>query len=388
MRPRWVRLISCVLAFAASGGAAFFISLSEQHIARRRGAARLFDTAVRDVINGVSDLRMSQAAYVATGQDVAFWAPKANAAATNVADSVTLLRAAATTEAGRAALDTAGTMAAMFGQIDRRAREYLEQGMPVMAGDVVLSDGGETAVALVGQIEMARASEQRAAEAEEGAQRRREAIAATGAAAIALLATVLLALRVKPAASSMAPSEAGLDAPASSLREDAVSFANVRPSGASLRAVSRLCTDFGRASDVEELKSLLGQTASLMDTSGLMVWVGSPDGSELQPALAHGYTQEILARMPTLRRSADNAAAAAFRSGKLQVVLAQGSTNGAIVAPMLSSRGCVGVISAETRHGAETSETLQAIATIVAAQLAGILQTTSEAGERRATGTN
>jgi hypothetical protein len=385
MRSRWVRLIPCVLAFAASGGAAFFISLSEQHIARRRGAARSFDAAVRDVINGVSDVRMSQAAYVATGQDVAFWAPKAAAAATNVADSVTLLRASATTEAGRAALDTAGTTAAMFGQIDRRAREYLEQGMPVMAGDVVLSDGGETAVALVGQIEMARASEQRAAEADEGAQRRREAIAATAAAAIALLSIVLLA---PPAASSMAPSEARLDAPASSLREDAVSFASVRPPGASLRAVSRLCTDFGRASDVEGLQSLLGQAASLMDTSGLMVWVGSPDGSELQPALAHGYTQEMLARMPTLRRSADNAAAAAFRSGKLQVVLAQGSTNGAIVAPMLSSRGCVGVISAETQHGAETSETLQAIAAIVAAQLAGILQTTSEASEQRATGTN
>jgi hypothetical protein len=92
--------------------------------------------------------------------------------------------------------------------------------------------------------------------------------------------------------------------------------------------------------------------------------------------------------MPTLRRSADNAAAAAFRSGKLQVVLAQGSTSGAIVAPMLSSRGCVGVISAETRRGAETSESLQAMAAIVAAQLAGILRTTSETTEQRATGTN
>jgi hypothetical protein len=93
--------------------------------------------------------------------------------------------------------------------------------------------------------------------------------------------------------------------------------------------------------------------------------------------------------MPTLRRSADNAAAAAFRSGKLQIVLAQeGSASGAIVAPMLSSRGCVGVMSAETRHGAETSESLQAIAAIVAAQLAGILHTTSETSEQRATGTS
>jgi hypothetical protein len=388
MRSRWVRLTSCVLAFAASGGAALFISISERQIARHRDAVRSFNTAVRDVINGVSDVRMSQAAFVATGQDVAFWAPKATAAAENVAGSVTLLRSASTTERARVALDAATSKAALFAEIGQRAREYLEQGMPVMAGDVVLSDGGETAAALVGQIEAARAAEQQAADAHEVSRRKREAIAATAAAALALLSIVLLTARVKPAASSIAQPEPEFDAAASSSREDTISLASVRPAGASMRAVSKLCTDFGRVSDVEGLKSLLGQAASLMETSGLMVWVGSPDGSELQPALAHGYTQETLARMPTLRRSADNAAATAFRTGKLQIVLAQGSTGGAIVAPMLSSRGCVGVISAETRRGAETSESLQAMAAIVAAQLAGILRTSSETSEQRATGTN
>jgi hypothetical protein len=388
MRSRWVRLTSCVLAFAASGGAAFFISLSEQHIARRRDAVRSFNTAVRDVINGVADVRMSQAAFVATGQDIAFWAPKATAAAENVVGSVALLRSAATTERARAALDAAATKATLFAAIGQRARDYLEQGMPVMAGDVVLSDGGETAAVLVGQIEAGRAAEQQAADTDEISQRKREAVAATAAAAIALLSIVLLTPRVKPAASSIAPQEPELDVAASSSGEDTLSLASVRPAGASMRAVSKLCTDFGRVSDVEGLNSLLGQAASLMETSGLVVWVGSPDGSELQPALAHGYTPEMLARMPTLRRSADNAAAAAFRSGKLQIVLAQGSTSGAIVAPMLSSRGCVGVISAETRKGAETSESLQAMAAIVAAQLAGILRTTSETNEERATGTN
>jgi hypothetical protein len=397
MRSRWVRLISCVLAFAAIGAAAFFINISEQHIARNHGAERAFSTAVHDVINGVSDLRMSQAAYVATGQDVAFWAPKATAAVESVIGSVTLLRSAATTEAARAALDAAGAKAALFAEIDRHARDYLEQGMPVMAGDVILSDGGETAAALVGHIEAARTAEQEAAEADEVAQRRSEAMAATAAAAIALLAIVILTPRTGPAASPIAQPETSADAPPLASREDAVqqntsdnlsAFASVRPAGASLRAVSRLCTDFGCVSDVEELKSLLGRAASLMDASGLMVWVGSHDGSELQPALAHGYTAEMLARMPTLRRSADNAAAAAFRTGKLQIVLAEeGSSSGAIVAPMLSSRGCVGVMSAETQRGAETSESLQALTAIVAAQLAGILQTTAETQEQQSTGT-
>jgi hypothetical protein len=69
------------------------------------------------------------------------------------------------------------------------------------------------------------------------------------------------------------------------------------------------------------------------------------------------------------------------------VLADEGSTSGAIVAPMLSSRGCVGVISVETQRGTETSESLQAMAAIFAAQLAGILQVAPETQEQRATGT-
>ena len=160
MRSRWVRLIIGLAAPAAFGAAAFFVNLSEQHIARSHDAERVFSGAGRDAVTGLADLRISQAAYVATGQDVAFWAPKAAAAAESVAGSITLLRSTATTDAARAALDAAAAKAAEFAAIDRRARDYLDQGTPVMAGDVVLSDGGETATALIGYIETARTAEQ------------------------------------------------------------------------------------------------------------------------------------------------------------------------------------------------------------------------------------
>src|SRR5262245_60956594 len=140
MRSRWVRLSSVVVALASIAGAAVFITFSEQHLARGRSAERAFSTIVRDVVNGLAELRISQAAYVATGQDVAFWTPKAAAAAESVVTSVAMLRSSATTDAARAALDAAAAKAAEFATIDRRAREYLEDDMPVMAGDVVLSD--------------------------------------------------------------------------------------------------------------------------------------------------------------------------------------------------------------------------------------------------------
>jgi GAF domain-containing protein len=98
----------------------------------------------------------------------------------------------------------------------------------------------------------------------------------------------------------------------------------------------------------------------------------------------------MISRLPAVAKSADNAAATAFRTAQLQLVRARpGELNGAIVAPVLSSTGCVGVISAEIRGGGETSESVQALAAIFAAQLAGVLKTTPAADEvRAATGTD
>jgi hypothetical protein len=111
-----------------------------------------------------------------------------------------------------------------------------------------------------------------------------------------------------------------------------------------------------------------------VDASGLVVWLGSTSGGDLRPVLAHGYSAETLERMRSVPRSANNAAATAYRTGTLQLVLADSSRpSGAVVAPLLSADGCIGALSVETRGGGETSEAIQPIVGIVAAQLAGIL---------------
>jgi hypothetical protein len=82
----------------------------------------------------------------------------------------------------------------------------------------------------------------------------------------------------------------------------------------------------------------------------------------------------VLARIPPVPRSADNAAAAAYRTGTLQIVLARpGGSAGAVVAPIISVDGCIGALSAEMRDGAEASEELQSLAAIFAAQLANVV---------------
>src|SRR5439155_25023625 len=141
-----------------------------------------------------------------------------------------------------------------------------------------------------------------------------------------------------------------------------------------LRTAAQLCTELGRMGDPEELNTLMARAADVLNASGLVLWVGTPTGAELWPVLAHGYSPEVIARLPALPRSADNAAAAAYRTGALQIVLSRpGSSKGALAAPVLSADGCVGVLSAEIRDGGEASDAVQALSAILAAQLSGVL---------------
>ena len=132
---------------------------------------------------------------------------------------------------------------------------------------------------------------------------------------------------------------------------------------------------------------LLGKAAEVMDASGIVVWLGSTAGADLRPVLAHGYSAAALARMPAVPRSGDNAAAAAYRSGVLQIVMSRpGSSSGAVVAPINAPEGCVGALSAEIRGGGESSDSVQALATILAAQLASIVGAQAAAKEEASEG--
>ena len=63
-----------------------------------------------------------------------------------------------------------------------------------------------------------------------------------------------------------------------------------------------LATDFGRVRDLEELTRILGRAADILDASGLMVWMGIATGGDLRPVLAHGYSSQMVARIPPVAR--------------------------------------------------------------------------------------
>jgi hypothetical protein len=88
----------------------------------------------------------------------------------------------------------------------------------------------------------------------------------------------------------------------------------------------------------------------------------------------------MLARLPVIPRSADNATAAAYRSGRAQVVSApDGTSSGAVISPLLTPAGCVGALAAEVAGGEETSQNVQALAAIFAAQLSTLVAPAGDA---------
>jgi len=370
MRSLAARLTLSAAAWIALGAAAIFVIQSEQRVAARHAGMRAFDLHARETVDALADARSAQQAYVAAGQGVAFWMPRVGALVQQTAAAVAGLRESAASAEARRVLGLAAVAITDFGSIDQRARDYIRTGASLMAGDVVFTEGADAATNAARQVEAARLAEREAIDAEEAEVRKMEASAGGGAAAFAALALALLAFA--PAAAK----ESVSIAPAPQPQEFSEIVAHARPRGSApaLRAAAELCTEFGRVNDLPDLTRLLGRAANLMDASGLIVWLGSTAGADLRPVLAHGYSDVMLAKIPAVPRNADNAAAAAYRSGALQIVLTRpGTSPGAVVAPLLSPEGCIGALTAEIRDRGETSDSVQALAAIFAAQLVNML---------------
>jgi hypothetical protein len=362
------------IGLIAIGVAALLLIRTEREIGERAAAMRAFDQHAREAADALEEARVGQHGYVAAGQGEGFWIGKV-AASTDALSGALAALAGRATASSRTTIDEATASAREFGNIDQRVREYLTSGQPLMAADVIFTEGSDTAATAARQVETARLAEHQVFDRDVAELRKQEAIILGSAASVvALVVLLLIPTRRAPSAQtsedstmSVAPPRLVAPPPPPSAETKRVPTA-----GSLLRTAASLATDFGRVTDLDELTRLIGRAADILDASGLMVWMGS--GGDLRPVLAHGYSSQMLARIPPVARSADNAAAAAYRSGTLQIVLARpGTASGAVVAPILSSDGCIGALSAEIRGGGETSELIQAFATIFASHLAGVL---------------
>jgi hypothetical protein len=134
-------------------------------------------------------------------------------------------------------------------------------------------------------------------------------------------------------------------------------------------SVARLCTRIARAIDGQDLAAALDETVDVLAAQGAILWVWDLDRDALFPALASGYADELLSKLPDVSRGDDNAIAAAFCSGQKQIVRGIADDTGALVMPLLTPAGCPGVLALEFANGGEEHDLCQSLAAIITAQL-------------------
>ncbi len=402
MRRVWLRASLVIVMLGVAIASGYQVFLTEQHIEDEREAERAFTALGWKLAVSLSDLRAAQKAYVAAGQDRGYWVAKTAEQIGAITTSLSSLARLSTAPSTSSALAEATSAVDDLQRMDVLARDHSSAGQDLMASDLIFTDGLELSRSAASHVELARAAERAARDTSAEADRRTQGIALAAAMGTGVLVALLLLPVARPqertGASSETPADGELesaDTDAASLQlpdgrvlldldlesnrlsladEPDTSLASAEPGVAlDLRAAAELCTDLGRLSGTADLPDLLGRAAAVLNASGLIVWVRDGSGEGLRPAIGHGYAAQTLAALGTIACDGDNATAAAFRDVRMHVVAADLTGTGAIVAPLITSTSCVGVLSAELREGWETSDAVQSAAAILAAQLATLV---------------
>jgi CHASE3 domain sensor protein len=383
VKSRALRFALHALFVVVLVAAAYVVWQKESESLRAANASHAFGERARVVTRSFLEIKSAQPGYVAAGQGDDYWLSRVDTLVAGAREGLTALKPLARVAQSQTEIDAALADLEDFEQMDRRAREYVRGGQRLLASDLVFSDGIEKMDGAVAAIERARLAESTATQETVASLRREELLTVAGAAALALLIVFILApLPTIDAESRALPSKPALPAavpnppPARTIAPASVPSTPAVKAPASvvdLPGIAALCSDLTRVTDTRALPGALERAATLLNASGLVIWIADPEGRELAPVIAHGYPQQLVTRLGTIPRDAENATAAAFRTGLMQIVKADAVSQGAIAAPLLSPSGPLGVMAAELLQDGERRDATRAAVTIVAAQLSTLM---------------
>lgn len=406
MHRPWVRLSFVIIMLAVILTSGYRLLNSERQRNVERDAAAAYDSHAWSMTVGLADLRAAQQAYVASGQDPAMWYARVEAQLARLKSDLAGLRAMSQSSEAVDALGGVDGLIERLQRVDGSARDHTSIGQVLMASDLVFTDGQELTRQAAEQIEQARITESQSRGQRLGERRSADVVTAAGATVVSVIVGFILlplprrgpeqtaaaaAVQVTDHADTSAAEPEAVDPPnpvtaevpvpvlaGLALQSDSpLGLREATPPPAAipdLKMTAQLCTDLGRVSAGDQLEDVLSRASDLLNASGLIVWVRDSSGTALRPAAGHGYTPQNLSRLGRVACDGDDATALAYRTAQLQVVSGEKDGPGAVAVPLMSSAQdagrCVGVLSAEVRHGWEASDAVQATAAILAAQLA------------------
>jgi len=317
----------------------------------------------------LADVRQAQAAYVAAGQGSAFWMNHFDEALARV--DGTLRERQQTTQSNGALphYDAALEQLDALRTSDLRARNYIGGDQLLLASDVIFVESLEIIGRVSANVSAARDTEVFAArQAQITVTRYQQGLVAGG-----FLVTLMLAFLASRRPRSRAPVNAPVILDLAQ-QPAPPALAESREPLPALDEAADVCVDLARLLDGRDLPALLGRAADAIGAKGLVLWVVDESGQTLRASLAHGYPERMLARLGQLPVSGDNVTSLACRT--LQPQLVQGATpdsSGALAVPLVSTTGCVGVLSAEVA-GARTTDHQVSVARLIAAQLSAVIR--------------
>jgi hypothetical protein len=368
MQNRFVR--SLIVTFLIGIGIGATYLLWDTHDRRLLASQRADQLASRldNALTDLADVGAAQQAYLAPGQTKGPWMQRVSSTLQRLSNEMEEMRgyiaspALSKLQAAREGLDHLTAE-------DARVREYLGTDQDLMAADVVFVGVRDSIAAIVADLHDVRVMEAVRQRGAAGALEIRQARIVGGTAAVWLVGIFGL---FWVARAPHVTHESAAHADRSSTREPEPA-AVPAPVAASvdLSAAAGVCVDLARAADGAPLPALFARAAHLLDASGIILWMGA--GEQLFAVASHGYDARTVARLGTIGRRADNATAAAWRDADVQIVRGVGNAKGAIAAPMVGAAGCHGVLAVELQNGGESNPAVQALTTILAAQLGGLI---------------
>ena len=366
MKTRILRfLLPTILVVAGAGGVAWTWSLA-QHVEQLEAAGKQTATRIDRLEVLLDELTQNELVYVASGQiDADRLQSSNNLLRQIVADSSWLLGelvAGGAPSAGAVA-DAVKTL----GDVDTRARENLRAGLDLMAADLIFTETTRTRQTVREQLRALRLAEAKAVADGRSNDMRRAWMVLAG---VALLFAGALVRSARTSNASVSTDVSSHPPMRTLVPIHEPEKQDVAPS-IDLQETAALCTAISRVQADSDLKGLLVRAAALLDAPGVVVWMAA--GEEIFPVAGHGYDSRQLSQLGPISRTSMNATAAAWRSGTLQIVSGDSTSRSAIVAPLLGMDRCIGVLAIELTTGREGNATVQAVVTLIAAQLATVL---------------
>jgi hypothetical protein len=366
MQRRGSRIaILCLLL--AAGGLAGFVAWSAErdvHLLDRERDTR--STTIDALLSSIAAIASAQQAYTDHGRrDVASFT-RVSLLVDRITTDAAGLRATRGLTVSRERLEEFWTALSALMGADSRARERLAGGDEAGAADAILASSREHVNVLGSSLRAFRTAERAGYQTTRAAATLRSWVALGTIAALWAVGLVAFAVwprhrtveavAIEPIAAAPEPAPAPVVEPASSI---------------DLTAAAALSTELSQLIDQTALPGLLAKAANILGARGVIVWIGA--GGELFTVAAHGYDDALLSRIGPIARDAENATAAAWRRGQLVTLPADAGGYGAIIAPLLTPAGCVGVLAAEVSGERDRDPSTQAVAMILASQLAAVL---------------